>query len=316
MTGVRESIPRDALEQVVHGLFDYAGTFPPESKRFEDALETSARFSMSLTRPWLVAADFVLAIQDLDRLALDYLEDLGFRSFRCAVLGSPFEGSIDRVQEDLGRLVAFNAVSPRRQAISYEVRAAPDADIRALATLARETDSGVFVAIEPDLSGNDWPGIMASLVAALQDARGKAVLKVRGSGPTAIDNHKLARIIAAVSEAHVDLKATAGMHHPILEARWANDFGFLNVVSALLLRRRFGPAFSDSDVFRCLTTSDPGLYAAAQTFSWNGWELTPEEIAHLKDRYRFTIGSCSIQEPDADLARLFGPPAQPTTRSE
>ncbi len=304
---------RSVLDRIVERLFDYAGTFPPASKSFDDALETSSEFERSLARPWLVAADFVLPIGDLERLPLDRLDDLGFGSFRCAVLGAPFEGSTDRVREEWSRLDTFNAESPNRQAISYEVRIADGADLRPLIVLLNEADSRLFCALEPDLSTAEWEKNLANVTAALTEVRGHAALKVRGGGPTAIDHRKLAAAIVAVAEWQIDLKATAGMHHPILEERYRNDLGFLNTVTALLLRRRPGSTFSVEEVERCLTTSDPSLYTVgAELFSWDGWDLSASEIAAQKERYRFTIGSCSLHEPDADLVRLFGAPTDET----
>ena len=82
------------LGLLLDSLFDHAGTFPPESKTFEQALETAANFHSDLKFPFLVNSHLVLKFENLSKLSNDLLNEIGFpddQIFKISVLGETLE---------------------------------------------------------------------------------------------------------------------------------------------------------------------------------------------------------------------------------
>ncbi|MBM3270060.1 MAG: hypothetical protein FJZ01_20695 [Candidatus Sericytochromatia bacterium] len=287
------------MRALLGGLFDYAGMFPPASLAFEDALRTAASFGNTLERPWLVGAEAVLGIERLGDLTPDFLLGCGFRSplhVRVALLGTL------EVPEVMSETVLA----------SWEAGVEdwdPDAVRLAAAAAGRQ---GMRFYVEPR-----WPpdrlerevGGLADRLARInrQTAGPGAGIKVRGAGPTAIAPPALAAVIAAVAERGLAFKATAGLHHPLVEpARYGNALGFLGLVAALRLHQALGPErFGVDRVVECLGAADPSEFRFGDALAWRDYSVGQAELAAAAEAVPFSIGSCSLHEPDADLSRLF-----------
>ncbi|MBM3275025.1 MAG: hypothetical protein FJZ00_07720, partial [Candidatus Sericytochromatia bacterium] len=258
---VRES-DGSVLELLVGGLFDYAGMFPPASLDFEEMLRTAAGFEETLARPWLVGAEAVIPADRLAAMTPDLLLSSGFASplhVRVALLGG-----LD-VPEMLSETVL----------VSWEakVEAFDGAKVRAAAESANR--QGMRFYVEPQWTPRQWHDGVSGLAAALGDLNkqvsGPGVgLKVRGSGPTAIDAPALATVIAAVNRAGIPFKATAGLHHPLIEADvYGNSIGFLGLVAALRLQRAIGPDnFDDTEVVACLQSAEAADFDFSEGLAW------------------------------------------------
>lgn len=318
---------KGGLELLVDGLFDYAGMFPPASLSFDDALTAAISFPRELKRPALVASDFVVSFEHLSRLRAELLQRLGYaqeRPFSICVLGSSLQSeSDDERAAELADLVRFDSSEQsskvRRAVVSYELKVGPalQADHHILLALlrriqARLQDQRLSIFLEPDLSVARWKEVLETTCGAIQivnsDSQGALVgLKVRASGPTAVSPHKLSAIIAAVAAAQLHFKATAGLHHPIVErARYQNELGFLNLAAALFLKRHYGSTMTDQDTLACLTCEQASHYRFEDGVAWKQYRISPSELNLIKKQFHFSVGSCSLHEPDQDLLRLFG----------
>jgi hypothetical protein len=291
------------LELLVGGLFDYAGMFPPASLAFEEMLRTASRFGETLSRPWLVGAEAVIQADRLVGMTPDLLLSSGFASplhARVALLGG-----LD-VPEMLSETVL----------VSWEtkIEALDPPKVRAAAESANR--QGMRFYVEPQWAPAQWRDRVSGLAAVLGDLNkqisGPGVgLKVRGSGPTAIDAPALAAVIAAVNRAGIPFKATAGLHHPLLEpGLYDNQLGFLGLVAALRLQRAIGPDnFDETEVVACLQSADADEFDLSEGLAWRSLYISPAELRDAAAAVPFSIGSCSLHEPDSDLVRLFGEPA-------
>jgi hypothetical protein len=80
--------------------------------------------------------------------------------------------------------------------------------------------------------------------------------------------------------------------------------GFLNVAAAVMLKRAVKDSLSESSLAQILTNS------SYQSFSWrNGLRfgdlaISLEQLTAAKNLAHFSIGSCSLHEPDADLLSI------------
>jgi hypothetical protein len=298
-----------ALDALTERLFDYAGMFPPAALSFEEAVQTSLRFSRELRRPGLVGSDLVLQLPFLPKLTDEAVERSGAElgeGVRVCVLGAPLESG--KAEEERRALAEFNerrgSKSRSASVVAYEVKVSTK-ELGRVEELGELFGKEPFlVAVEPDPFEEDALAPLTRLLQALGDKHpARFVLKVRG---TTLDARMMARILEAAVAEGVGLKATQNLHHPILEeSRYGNKLGFLNLVVAWVLTTQAPLAYDQ--LLRCLSTSKPRDFSfEGDLFRWEDRSLTVEEIRALRAKAFLGIGSCSIHEPDEDLERLFG----------
>jgi hypothetical protein len=145
-------------------------------------------------------------------------------------------------------------------------------------------------------------------------ARVGGAAKVRTGGVTA-DAFPPAARLAAFIHACIDrglaFKATAGLHHPQRGCYpltyepgsvSANMYGFLDLslVAALLRSRRIDTGEAAEFLTR---HADPPV-PAPDGVRWKGHAISPADIAALRYELFLSFGSCSFEEPLADLKRI------------
>ncbi|MFO1532289.1 MAG: hypothetical protein ABR562_01100 [Thermoplasmatota archaeon] len=295
----------EALDVLVAGIFDYAGMFPPASLELDAAIWESAR-SPRLRRPHLVGADLVVSLDDLARLDEERLRMAGFgdTEARLAVVGVDVAQlpqatmAVSRKNEELAGVVRI--VSLETHGINL-----PGTGLRDAAAALPDTR----IYIEPRMPDSAWerngPGIFR-LLDRLASNDATVGLKVRGSGQTAVSAATLGQILPQVVAEEVPFKATAGLHHPVVEAQYGNALGFLGLAAALRLRGFLKEAMPPEAIAQCVAETDPKAFAFDGGLAWRGHAVP---VAALREAVRmrpFAIGSCSLREPDDDLARLFG----------
>ncbi len=306
------------LDKVVSGIFDHAGEFPPASLPFLEALSDAGKFKNTLKRPELVASELVTSIKHAAELARIDLTQFNFTSgetFRVCFLGS---------LSDFDQLKAFHNLKGTdgvlRKVVSYEVKleatlqAAPKLLDQTITNYIEKTD--IMLALEPDFSLSQWHDDLLAIVAVLKRFKNSQVaLKIRANGPTAVTSGKLAHILELVADENISLKVTGAHHHPILEPkRYQNEFGFLNLILALLFRRALGKERVGIDYIMQLLSCDnfSEIKFEEQAISYRGNIVTAKQLLEAKKCAHFSIGSCSLSEPDEDLVRLEGrAPARP-----
>lgn len=315
------------LDRLVEGIFDYAGLFPPAALEFDAALKVSAEAPGRLARPRLVGADFVLDFPRLASLSSERLLERGFpkaKTVRIAVLGTaiddpdPVEAA--RQIEAIARFNEEGAFDPvRRRVVSYEIKLKLDGfAVRDNAWIAvdrarRELGAlPVRLFVEPEWDDAAWKDRLDWFCGGLDSlnadpALGAVCLKLRGSGPTAISPERLSELIGFVNARSLPLKATAGLHHPLVEQeRFANTMGFLGLAAALRLQRSLGEeVFSRDRVLACLRETNPAAFSFEDGLAWTDFKMTAAQLEDAVLSHPFGIGSCSLEEPDADLTRLF-----------
>lgn len=306
-----------SLDTLVSGLFDYAGMFPPAELPYDQVLARAASFERTLERPHLVAASAVLPFERLAQTTADRLLASGFapsRSLSIAVLGAPL-GQGDEAARQAQQLAERNLRTagerPAQRCVSFETKIAPDLDPAVASPIVSPLvdvlgPAGIRLYVEP--CWTQWDRL-EELAAILAEAGGEdrvVGLKVRGSGPTAIARSDLARVLVAVVDGRLPFKATAGLHHPVVEERHGNTLGFLNLAAALRLRQILGP--EEMPLWRleeCLSTSDPGAFDFKEGLRWTDRIASCQAVEGAVSALAFSIGSCSLDEPDCDLVRLF-----------
>jgi hypothetical protein len=110
----------------------------------------------------------------------------------------------------------------------------------------------------------------------------------------------LADFLRAAASRRIAFKATAGLHHPL---RSATMHGFVNMFVAAAFAWQGAPRGVILDV---LNDADPGAFQfLPDELRWRGRNLVVTEIASARREFAHSFGSCSFEEPLADL-RLLG----------
>ena len=101
-------------------------------------------------------------------------------------------------------------------------------------------------------------------------------------------------------------EATAGLHHP--RRHWDKSLqlwhhGFFNVFGAGLLASTH--ALTDTDIAAILLDREAEhFHFTEDRLSWKNWSCTVNQIVEYRSRAATTFGSCSFDEPCADLTAL------------
>lgn len=132
--------------------------------------------------------------------------------------------------------------------------------------------------------------------------------KIRTGGVTAdafpsVDD--VATFIRACRQKKVPFKATAGLHHPIRCAKpftYASDsplgtmHGFVNVFLAAAMPGSATPILREENA-RAFGFDDGGVW-------YRDLRVTTEELERVRTHYAISFGSCSFEEPIAELKEL------------
>jgi hypothetical protein len=212
--------------------------------------------------------------------------------------GLPVTVLIDnKFDEDLAAAAAAGAAS-------VELKASTVTQIRGA---AERLPPGMTAYFEIPIAGDP-----AALVTAIAEAGGRA--KVRTGGETADlfpGPRDLARLMQACANEQVPFKATAGLHHPLrslhkLTSDPESDsvvmHGFLNVFMAAAFLRA---GEERQKVNRLLEDQSSQSFRFEEGLArWKDEELDVEQIEDARKNLAIAFGSCSFDEPIAELKEL------------
>jgi hypothetical protein len=131
---------------------------------------------------------------------------------------------------------------------------------------------------------------LTSLIAA------GARAKIRMGGDAFPEPEAVAQFLRAGAAARLPFKATAGLHHPI---RNPPMHGFVNLFLAAAL------AWRGDDPLATLEEQSAGaFYFDDDAVEWHGHRVSAAELRAARERFAISFGSCSFEEPVADLKGL------------
>lgn len=300
-----------ALHDLLQSSIDYAGLFPPAGLDMSTAAGNYAHYRAGAHR-WALGrfvvpvsrlAEFDAATQvEAGTDALLPCRPAGPAWLLAALLGADLEADLKLLGEFNCRHAADGA--PAASADVVEFKASSAAAIEAaLRALPPYLQAYVEIPIDRD---------PADLVAAIARCGGRAKVRTGGVTPEAFPTTAdLVRFIRRCEEAKLPFKATAGLHHPLraeYRLTYAADsqrgvmYGFLN----LFLTATFVLAgLDDTDAATLLEESVPSAFRVDERgIEWRGHRLDLDAIANARARAIISFGSCSFDEPIADLTAL------------
>lgn len=289
-------------------LFDYAGMFPPAALPFEEALRKSAGFPDTLRRPEIRNADMVLTPDTLPRLTPEAMEAAGWAPDRpCTVclVGVPAADLGAQADAALSWNQARTDGPFAARIVSVETTVGDDlrdpAPVRDALAAAQASLGDITLCVEPRWPDAAWAQGQDRVLALLDDLPG-AGLKVRCAGPTALSHATLGKLLPEVVRRGLRLKATQGLHHPFAgDERHGNGHGFLNLAVGLRMARVLGA----DTLTELLADPEPASFVFGDGLRWREHCLLAQRVHDEVRRVPFQIGSCSLDEPDADLAAIL-----------
>jgi hypothetical protein len=285
-----------SLRGLLSDLIDYAGLFPPAGLPMLQTVQNYAHY-LGGHEAWMLAR-FVLPVSrfaefDTAFAHIEPVEPWGIT----ALLG-------DDAAADLEQIAAFNTRHDEQAAVdAIEIKASTLEEISHIRALVRGTITAFFEIPAIDPAGN---------LKAIHDLRAHAKIRTGGVTVEALPaSEVVANFLASAAEIGVPFKATAGLHHPVrclkpltYEANAASGtmHGFLNVfLAACFAQRNIGR----DALVSLLEDTDPTHFAFDDTGArWRDRTLTTEQIRSTRERFAISFGSCSFEEPLAELREL------------
>lgn len=264
---------------LVAGLFDDAALFPPGNA----TMPAAVRRHRQDREQWYAATIGAFVCPDARLSELDRL--LG------AARIDQFDVTLTVPDGPRALPAALGAARLARRArvvaVEVPLGAAPVTSVR-----------DALAAADPPVAGYlEVPSarVHAGLAAEVREAGLRLKLRTGGLAAAAFptEEHLGAALACAVAEG-VPVKCTAGLHHAVRHRDPATGFehhGFLNVLLAV------HAALAGDDVRAALAEQDAAAVATAAQ------ALEPARISAARDLFR-SFGTCSIDEPLADLAAL------------
>ncbi len=273
-----------ALRQLLAGLVDYAGLFPPASLSMAKAVENYLRYRLS-PDAWMLGR-FVVPAARLDEFEA-CME--GQAPVPISALGGA------NLKSDCER------ISRARTKIDViEIKAA---DASELDSELRWVPPGITPYIEiSDLA----------LIPVVRKKVARAKIRTGGVTPEAFPPAEfVAEFIRKCAQTGTAFKATAGLHHPLRCFRpltYSADapkgwmFGFLNVFLAAVFARKGAAAPELAQIL--MTENAADFRFSRDAIEWCGQSVSEREITSARRDFAISFGSCSFEEPVEDLKNL------------
>lgn len=295
---VRRRVKSRAVSALFGRAIDYAGLYPPASLSMADAVAEYQRQRFGADA-WALGR-FVVGAAQLDAFAAAR-EQADAVYWPLSVLSS------GNVTDDVRLISAADAHSGKLRVEAIEAKVTAPPDVQQLAPLTRLLQQ---VYVEVPCTADS--GLRHELIAAVRSLGPAARAKIRTGGvtPDAIPSARhIAEFMRACAVLGVPIKATAGLHH-LIRGDYALTyepgslhgmmFGFLNVFAAAALAQQDTPVDTLVAVLeeRDVTAFEFGI----DELSWRGTRLTSEALLHARRVGLQSFGSCSFQEPVAEMA--------------
>src|SRR5215510_4589863 len=292
-----------SLRDLLLGLIDYAGLFPPAALDMSTATRKYAEYRDGEYR-WALGR-FVLPVARLDE-------------FEKAAEGKLPSGAQERddfwrlsalsggdLSSDLNRIAEFNQKRAGAAVIdAIEIKAGRAGDIENAMSL---TPANLTPYFEIPINGDP-----AELIKSVAETEARA--KVRTGGVTADafpSSFDLARFIKICAEEDAPFKATAGLHHPLRsvnrltyapDSASATMHGFLNV----FLAAAFAQSGMDVDrLVELLEEKSPDVFQFnSGGVTWRDEMIVRGQLRNSRNLLAVAFGSCSFEELIDDLRKI------------
>jgi len=301
----RHYLSVSALSAFLAESIDDAGLFPPAQLSMIDALAAHERYEAS-PEYWMIGR-FIAPAARAGEL-MQRLESAPHPLSTSFVLDGVESLAHLAVTRDAPSVLALEAFECRFASLPG---ATPDERLRALFEAAHAAGFSRDLPAYVELDARDTEGLAPALAAlARMRERGyEACAKLRCGGLTA-DAAPAPGVVAAflweANRLRVPFKATAGLHHPVRGFNEEAGFpmhGFLNVIGGAVLACARG--LDRTTLERLVADENAASFRLeAERFAWSGIGADAAEVGQARAQFVHAFGSCSFEEPIADLYAL------------
>jgi hypothetical protein len=290
-----------SVRLLLAGAIDYAGLFPPAALPMSEAVLNYATYRGS-NYNWMLGRFIVMAahLDEFYDSASEFIPRDGGDPWRLSVVAG------EDAVETIHRIKNFNSHSGSGVVCdTVEIKASSHGAIEN-AVISLPVDVKAYFEIAPD---ENLPELIATLALRRQRAKIRTGGVTPGAFPT---TQQIIRFVRTCLAANIEFKATAGLHHPIrcfrpltYEANSveATMHGFLN----LFLMTGFARESYKVGVLEEVMEDefDEGFRFEDHAVTWrDNFSLNLYQIDTLRKRGIQSFGSCSFDEPVADLQKL------------
>jgi hypothetical protein len=270
------------LRELLAGVIDYAGLFPPAGLDMTTAVRNYASY-LAGEYSWMLGRFIVSSVrlEEFGKAASRYLSD---KKWKIGILGKPGTW----LDESGFEVDAIELTAERIK------------DIQPFA--GADTYFEVPVTAPP----------LERMIEAIGRTEAKA--KIRTGGLTAAafpEPAGVAHFQWLCHRAGVAFKATAGLHHPLRgvhpftcdpESQRGIMHGFLNVFLAAVL---IFTGASEQDATRLLEERSPDAFGFDEdSVHWRSFQFTRQQIQNARKSFAISFGSCSFEDPVRELGAL------------
>lgn len=299
---VVDSPPIDSVRTLLNEIIDYAGLFPPAQVSMSDAVLNYTTYRHS-NYGWMLGR-FILPVSRFEEFyesAREFLPRKGHEPWRLSALAG------EDLNATIRSIVEFNRKHSERVVCDVvEVKANTVSKIENTVAALPKTVTPYF---EIATTGRTFVDLIATLGIKRLRAKLRTGGVTREEFPATRDIVRFARTCMA---ANVPFKATAGLHHPIRcfkpltyapDAPQGTMHGFLN----LLLMTGFArESFRVSLLEEIMEEEFEEVFEFRESgVAWRGSHvLTLGHLERLRSKGMHSFGSCSFDEPVADLREM------------
>jgi hypothetical protein len=308
----------DLRRALLDRLIDDAGLFPPARLSMADALAGHAANRIG-PLAW-IQGRFVVPVSRLGEIRAAWPE--GLAALRLSVIadtaGAADEGTFaDALAADLAAAATAKRDDARLRVEVVEVRVPGPSTVADVAPAIRRAAFAGPISSFVEAADSTDADALRVLVGAVAAERAagttRAGAKIRTGGleaPMFPAPGDVAAFLAACVAEEVPFKATAGLHHPVRgddPASGLRMHGFVNLLAAVALLRaaRLDVAEGAANVAEIVAEEDPTAFVVtADEFGWRDRTVDAAGVASVRNESFTAYGSCSFDEPTADLAAL------------
>lgn len=298
---IAEGLPKESVRILLAEIVDCAGLFPPSQATMAEAVKNYASYRTS-AESWLLGRFIVPAarLEELYEAAEEFISGDASDVWRLSVLAGEDLGTTIRAIKEFNRQHASGIVCD-----VLEVKAASVSKIENTVVALPDGLTAYF-----EISMNEsFIDLLSTLSIKGQRAKIRTGGVTREEFPPA---REVIRFVRTCMAANVPFKATAGLHHPIKcfkpltyaqNAPQGSMHGFLNVLLMTAFAREsyrvsLLEELMEEEFEEVFTFEDTGVRWRSDHF------LTNSQLGWLRRKGFISFGSCSFDEPVADLRSL------------
>jgi hypothetical protein len=310
-----------SLQTFLSDIIDYAGLFPPAKLDMQQAVETYNRAKMGEHE--FMLGRFICPVsrlQEFSRAAAPFMPGTfatsGYRTHSEGLSAWQVSALIDGdLDQNLDAIDAFNAHHSKENnglSIVDQVELKVT-DVNQIDAALDHLPEDLFAFFEFPVSNTAGVGDCRGYVAALSGTGAGAKIRTGGLVSNAFPTiEEVATFLHACADADVPFKATAGLHHPVRgvhrltyepNSPTTKMHGFLNLFLAAAIVRTHNPDVAVTHAI--LAGEEPADFRFSNTvLGWKEHMLTVAEASVVRENFAISFGSCSFDEPVADLRAM------------